>query len=499
MQSFINWLRKTPVHFILVGLFFLSNGHRMYFGLIPLSDSIVYFLILSFCAAILFYIFRIIVKESLASGILTTFCMGCFLFYGVLQDFFKERLLVEVFSRYRVLLPVMAAIVIGLMFIFKRNKTISRHISFYLNCLFIFYILADLAVLGYKTVVKSKELLPNAADYYNNFSLQPCTDCPTPDIYLLVLDEYSGSITLKNNFGYDNTPFENRLKAKGFFVAAQPFSNYSSTPISMASLFEMKYNSWMLKRKSIVVEDYTRAAAAISNSSSLRYLQMLGYRFYNYSIFDIQNQPSLFNTGLLKIKLQLITDKTLWNRMQRDLGWQLHENGKWNWLAILFNSNYREGNKRLLELTREQVVGKKEAPQFIYTHLMMPHGPFLYDSLGKVVKKDYLSPSALQPEKEAAYIQYLVYTNKIVEQLVDDILQKTNRKAVIIVMSDHGFRGWDSSQSCFKVKNNLNAVYLPSGNYRLFKDSVSNVNQFRILFNSLFNQKLDMLPDSCVN
>jgi len=45
---------------------------------------------------------------------------------------------------------------------------------------------------------------------------------------------------------------------------------------------------------------------------------------------------------------------------------------------------------------------------------------------------------------------------------------------------------------------NLNAVYFAGKDYHLFYDSVSGVNQFRIILNSLFNQSISLLKDATI-
>jgi len=64
-------------------------------------------------------------------------------------------------------------------------------------------------------------------------------------------------------------------------------------------------------------------------------------------------------------------------------------------------------------------------------------------------------------------------------------------------MGDHGFR-YDQSiprHSRFKIQN---AVYLPDQNYSQLYDSISAVNQFRVVANTLFKQNLPLLNDSTV-
>ena len=67
-----------------------------------------------------------------------------------------------------------------------------------------------------------------------------------------------------------------------------------------------------------------------------------------------------------------------------------------------------------------------------------------------------------------------------------------------MLMSDHGFHEFSEEVDQKYHFMNLNAVYLPSKNYSGFYDGITPVNQFRVLFNGLFQQKLPMLKDSSI-
>jgi len=90
----------------------------------------------------------------------------------------------------------------------------------------------------------------------------------------------------------------------------------------------------------------------------------------------------------------------------------------------------------------------------------------------------------------------LKYSNRKLLELIDHIRKNSPRPPVIILMSDHGFRQLPEGSDQKYYFMNLNAVYLPNGNYAGFYDGMSNVNQFRVILNSQFNQKLPLLKDS---
>ena len=128
----------------------------------------------------------------------------------------------------------------------------------------------------------------------------------------------------------------------------------------------------------------------------------------------------------------------------------------------------------------------------------MPHWPYLLDSTGKSTGINFFSNDLPKERKEAAYVQYLAYTNKVMLDLTTRILQQSSGNAVIMLMSDHGFRGIPGKSVCKQVNDNFISVYLPGKDYRLLHDSISNVNIFRSVFNTVLGQRFPQLPDHCI-
>ena len=488
-------LKSFPYHVAGVIIFFLTHGYSEYPGLISFADLFLFFLMMIGVATIFVWIFYKATHSYPKAGLLTSLILLVYLFFGAIMDGLKYSSF-HPLSKYSVLLPALLLLIVVGYFILKRSNKSFYRITLYLNILFILIIAIDIFIIASSLPASEKDRQKSEIQ-----GASPCRECARPDIYLVVMDEYWGSTSLRSYFNYNNTRFEDFLKARGFFVATNPASNYMATSLSMASTFDMNYLSWTGPGKKIEVEDYSRAEKTITNSNLIRYLTELNYEIDNYSIFKIDNQPSKFNTGLLPSNLELITFKTLFNRMNKDLVWHLHQKAapRFRWLANHFQNDFKEGNQTLLELTTKSLQKKSERPRFTYTHLMMPHFPALYDSTGKESEMNFYDPEVSKKELDAAYLQYLVYTNKVVSTLVEDIQSKTANKAVIIVMSDHGYRGINVKTESAWSNNNFISVYLPSGNYKEFYPAISNVNFFRCIVNSVFNENLPRLRDSIIN
>lgn len=490
----IRKLKNIPFHTVGVILFFLLHGYSEFTGLIPFFDLLVFFAAQLVIAALFFLFFYWRLRSITKAGLLTTIVLIIYLFYGAIADFLKKTPLLEPLSHYRYLLSAFLLGIVLLYFYCKRSATAFQKVTLYLNSVFIFFILYDIVVI---TLPANDHIPPEAQNHallnagQGNFEKKP-------DIYFILMDEYSGSKALSTYFNYDNSKFENFLREQGFFVASSPICNYTATASSMASILSMDYLKWLPSRKENAI-DYARANKVISDNNVMQFLKQNGYTLYNYSIFDIGDQPSRFNTELFSFKIKLITSKTLVNRMKKDLIWDLlvKLGGKADWIGEKLQHTTKTGNEKIIRLTKA-LTEESVYPKFVYAHLMMPHAPFFYDSSGAAVNINIFN-TAIDPDKYTrAYFQYLVYTNKVMAGLMNDLLEKTKKQAVIILMSDHGYRSFFVNGNYITPDNIFNAVFIPGNDYRQYYDSISNVNQFRVLFNTLFETKLPLLPDSCM-
>ena len=62
-----------------------------------------------------------------------------------------------------------------------------------------------------------------------------------PDIYLIVLDKYTGSKMLATTFGFDNHPFEEALRSRGFVVPTDAQANYVNTFLALGAMLNLRY------------------------------------------------------------------------------------------------------------------------------------------------------------------------------------------------------------------------------------------------------------------
>ena len=98
------------------------------------------------------------------------------------------------------------------------------------------------------------------------------------------------------------------------------------------------------------------------------------------------------------------------------------------------------------------------------------------------------------------FLQQLQFTNKKSMELVNKILEN-EKQSIIIIQSDHG-SAFDvdlddpTDDDVHQRLSNINAIYFPDEKPReILTNDQTNVNTFRIVFNSYFGSDYDILED----
>jgi hypothetical protein len=84
-----------------------------------------------------------------------------------------------------------------------------------------------------------------------------------PHVFYVILDAYARHDVLAEHYGFDNTPFLEALRERGFYVAAGSESNYTMTSYSLTSSLNMSY-----------IEDLREAARREGKRWSTRRLRL---------------------------------------------------------------------------------------------------------------------------------------------------------------------------------------------------------------------------------
>ena len=486
-----NFIKTKPVFNLLFPVFFVFHGFVTYYDSVPVGGALwltlQYIAVSILITSLLWVLYRDIIKASVGALLIMAFHF----FFGNVLDFVRDHLPGSIL-RYRYMIPFSIFIFLSLFVWLRKRKKSLFMFTFYLNTLMAILIIADAGWLITKipAVNQKKGFRPELEGFI------VCDTCRKPDIFLIIPDQYAGYTALKDVFDFDNADFENELKARRFYIAKKSMSNYNFTPFSVASTLNMELLSLKTGQQNYNTVGYSYEV--IRNSRVLKFLSSTGYRFYNCSIFDFDDQPAHKYAAFLPYGIKLVTAQTFVTRVTDDFRQDILD-GKLGLKKLQKNIAYDNlyFNDDIMGLTAKIAAEKINEPKFVYTHLMMPHYPYYFDSKGNPLPIEKLG--GLSRANANDYIEYLQYGNKRLLELVDNILNSSVSPPLIIVLSDHGFRHPEKNADRAYDFINLNAVYFPDGNYSRFYDSISNVNEFRVIFNQYFGQRLPLLNDSTTN
>ena len=484
MRKLIKLLSSRPLFILLLPLFFVVHGIKEHAVLAPIREGFWVLLVYISCALVLYFIVWLRIKYSLRAGLFCFSLLAFQFFFGSVHDFSKEQLGTGFFTSYKFLLPFFLLLFLLLFIYLLRSQQNFTKTALYLNGLLLLFVLLDLgsilhAQLTQEKIHVAKVPLPTHA----------CSSCNQPDVYLIIADEYAGEEELQQLFSFSNETFEKELVQRGFHLVRNSASNYNATLFSMASLLNMGYLE-ALPGDLVTNETNFQCLELIRNNQLTQFLEQQGYLIHNCSFFDIGAKKRLVTHPLFPSRRALFNAQTFTHRVQRDLGFHLAS--KETLARIQKRILYQ--NRTIDSALRSVAAQKSTAPKFVYAHFTYPHHPYYFDSAGTAVPDSCLT-DANKVDKQA-YISYLKYANHQLIGLIDRIREGAQTPFVIMLMGDHGFRQFAAPVDKRYYFMNLNAVFLPHGDYSGFYPGMTGVNQFRVLLNKEFGGKLPLLPDS---
>ena len=487
-MSLKNKLKKTTVlHPILfaifpIGFLFSINLHTLVLEdiLIPLS--------LVIAATILLWILlRYIFKSTEKSGMLVSVYLALFFTYGHIF-FFIDGSEIGGFEvgRHRFLLITYVALFIIASYYFTKTKRKLVNPTTIAN-----YISATLFVI----------ILVNIGTYYleNNFlydiditaekyPFDASMVTTYPDIYYIILDDYSNSKSLEKSFGYDNQEFITFLTKRGFDVAADSYSNYPSTIHSLPSIMNMKYVNY-LSEKYHDSNDVHELYYMMDSNLVTQYFKSIGYETINFDGGNFFADIEIFDQNLCERKFW---HKELWTIIQHH--------------TILGPLSIKKSTDDLREYRLcvfselPLLQHKNDKPIFVFSHIMMPHSPYLFKANGEPQNSEKVFLE-LDPEfNKMPYVEQLQFVNKKTKEIIDKLLKEADTQPIIIIQSDHGARmgveDWNTAGSDEKlvkrIFNNFDAYYLPGEKKNILYEPRTPVNTFPIIFNSYFNGEFNL-------
>lgn len=488
-----------PFFLLFIPGIFVMNNAVYYFGLLDWS-LITPSLFFYFLASVgIYLLLRLVTRNWYKAGILTASSLLLFYFFQYLTDGLNSIGL-ESIARYRVLLPLLLILFAGLIFfLFRSQQDWSRWIRILNIATGLLFVagIVQWSYLFYTGAEKRNEQADPAKTLSSAYT--PCDTCVKPDIYYILLDGYTNNKTLQQEFGANIHAFESELDSLGFKVIPHSRSNYNFTHMSLSSVFNLQYLGHLDPSHRFSTKDFLQSYQTMRQNEWCRILRKEGYDISNFSIFDLEEAPVQVEPFLKELHYRSISGQTLFNKLNRDIGWQWrHKDGQRDLNAG--DEIYAQTQLKRITETFDGVLKesrtKSSKPRFVYAHFLLPHETFYFDSTGK---RKPLSHTINARLNKADYVSQLKYTNQFVlRPLINSILQYNERPAIIILQGDHGYRNYPLDKTDLEFEN-FNAIYFPLREKNLIPDHFSNVNTFRLISNTYFGKQFPYLKDSSIN
>jgi hypothetical protein len=317
-----------------------------------------------------------------------------------------------------------------------------------------------------------------------------------PDIYYIMLEDYGEARTLKELYGIDTQPFNRWLREQGFYVATNSLSNYQRTSLSMSSSVNLQYLSTFLgAAANDESEDAIRRA--LHGFVAARFLQALGYRYVHMGMWWAPTAAD--PTADVEVKLgglsefsSILYDTTILPALST----RVNSVG-----GVQLDIRHRRYENAIHELRNLLQASKLRGPKFVFAHLSLPHARYVFDRDGRFLTK----AQAAAKTKEERFADQVLWTSRKMQQVLGQLLEATDRKAVIILQTDEGAEpveypgianpGPDLRNQLLHKYGILNAYYLPHVSHAKLYPSITPVNSFRLVFDLYFHAGFGLLPD----
>lgn len=475
---------------MLLPLFFVVHGYVEHYPVISVWEGLM--LLAEYCAvtAVLWLLTWILLRNLHAAALLTFLLMAFHIFFGPIHDGLKGIAGGSLLSSYTLLLPLILSGTIFLLFYFIRRKPESKKLAAYANLLLLIFLLIDAVQLGSKASDLSRSR--GQARLTSR-----CDTCRRPDVYLIIADGYAGNQSLNDIFNFDNSSFEKQMQSRGFHLVTKTKSNYNYTPFTISAILGMNYLRG-LEGRNQSLSDRKTCYETINENAVTRFFSNQGYEFINLGVFRFAKQPPYHTTSFYLAGTDLVRAQTLFSRLNRDIRFNLVTRFKIRSEVERMAYEQKRLNEDLYKRAMEEIsTPSTKAPRFIYIHLGMPHAPYYFNSKGKPYPVDALFESSTVNLEH--YREYLQYSNQQYLRLIDSIQEHAATPPLVLFMSDHGFREYNQQQfgPAYQFMN-INMVSLPGKKYKGFYEGMSTVNQFRVVLNQEFGQRLTLLKDSTI-
>ncbi len=431
-------------------------------------------------------------KSSILAAFTLAFCAYGFNLFLVVQVLFIPSLSFLIFN-------CIAAAIFGVIYLLLYRTggkfTLSLHL---LTTIFVVSTIVSLSKISLYEYYRMNEI-----DIASEISKTSLKDLTAPaekrNIYYIVMDRYADQRTLTAEYDFDNSEFTDTLRDYGFFVADKSAANYPFTYQSLSSSMNMVYHNNVADRMGENTDDLVPYIRLIKKNAVTEFLKDQGYKYVHMGSWWAPTEASpLADENFQTTHLGRVELRFLRRTIFQPLLFSFHDD------TAKQSIDPNQCDRVPRKLARLKELGSTQQPTFVFAHFLVPHDPFVFDENGNCKGAEEASSISLRQN----YLGQLQYANSLLTELLESLLSQPGPKPIIIIQADEGpyparfrkdedgFQWASASAAEMRQKMRiLNAYYFPDTDNRMFYDSITPVNTFRLMLNTYFNANLQLLPD----
>jgi len=491
--------RAATFHPVLFALFPILSLYAANLAIVPIEDTYRATGILLSCALLLWLLLFAVVRDWKRSGMAVSVAVTLFFAFGYVWSIVVDNYMLwswfQPKERFQTIWVALTSCV-ALLFLWKWKFAPKLNSAF--NWVGVVLVALPLYTIGSAWFMHWRDSSGLEASATAKSGAAPLGK---PDIFYIILDGYGREDSLKQFLGFDNSAFMDGLKQRGFYVADKSHSNYCQTDLSLASSLNMDFLQNAVSQEAQQANDRHIITNMIDRSGVAKYLKQRGYEYEaitsgapNFSIksadIHVQDEAkvTLFESTLL--------ENTPLGSPKKKMSKYLYDNRRSHLLSAL----------TLLERAGNPTA----KPRFLFVHILAPHPPFVVGPNGEPITPAhpfsfedgafFYGMGGTPAEYQEGYLGQLQYLNKRIMTCIDEIIRQEHTRPIIIIQGDHGSKkGWEpeslAKTNLREVYRNLSAYYVPPQIEKQLYPSITPVNSFRVILDTMFSDNMPKLPD----
>ena len=507
-------------HPFLIAFFPIMAIYSVNIGLIQLEQFIFPTILIVGSALLFFLCLKYILKNGKKAALIVTLAFIIFFSFGHVYNMLNQVSIGDTdLGSNRTLLPIFViSFGIGSFLIIRTKRTLDNATSI-VNTISIVFITVIVAMVGieafgcdecliqqtYSLGIFSNQIMDSPL-YFEEHSFSVSESGSLPNVYYIILDGYPRNDVLKKHLDFDNNEFINFLKQREFYVAENSYSNYSLSSTSIPATMNMNYINFLTDELGEDSRSYDpllgKDFGLYADNQVIKNFKSMGYKVAKIgSVPMYLHEIPLADLSLCYKSIHLM-DNRLFDTVARTS------------MIGYFIERWSEDLQRQIIICAFEELPKissyYEEPVFVWSHIMLPHFPLIFGADGEPITPGESllvmnNPHVFEGTDSSwnikqQFLQQLQFANKKSMELVDKILEN-EKQSIIIIQSDHG-SAFDvdlddpTDDDVHQRLSNINAIYFPDEKPReILMNDPTNVNTFRIVFNSYFGSDYDILED----